>query len=363
MVSPSPMLIDLPPIAAYVCTQPPQQVGTEIERARDARLHGDYDGARQTLESLLQREPDNADAWLELGLTAMAAGENERARTAFERTLQLAPDYDDAKLGLARLGYREGDRNAVHLWLSRISSERQGDSEVVAMRALVAQARSVTWRVDAMVGYSSLTNGLSPWREALFAVSRRRHEHSESATIEYDERFGLSDFYGEIEFGRAMRLGTWALALGAAANADFRPEALVRLAYAGPEHGDWRLDATLSYARYGAGDVGNLKVGVARRLGDWRISAAGILVDDEAGRTRSGYSAAAGWEDDRGVDLNLVWTDAPESSEGVTIDTQSAAASLAFNISQRVRLRVGGLYEHRDAFDRSEISLAVTRVF
>jgi hypothetical protein len=123
------------------------------------------------------------------------------------------------------------------------------------------------------------------------------------------------------------------------------------------------VDATLSLARYEVGDVESFRAGLTRYVSDWRIQARAIAVHDEVGRTRSGFGAGVVWGDDDAPQLSLQWTHAPESSEGVTVDVQTVALAFAFNVSDHVRLHIGGAWEERDAFARSEVSFALTRTF
>lgn len=134
-----------------------------LEEAVQARLSGDYDHARALLEALTSAEPDNADAWLQLGLARSATGDSRGARDAFLRVLALAPEYDDARLGLARLAYRSGDVAEAERMLNSMSPARSGDAEVVELRAALAGRRSEDslWRVDAVASYSFLTNNFS----------------------------------------------------------------------------------------------------------------------------------------------------------------------------------------------------------
>jgi tetratricopeptide (TPR) repeat protein len=62
---------------------------------------GDLRGARSALESLLQRQPGNADAWFNLGFLHDKADELADAERCFRRAVQLKPSIDRAWYGLA----------------------------------------------------------------------------------------------------------------------------------------------------------------------------------------------------------------------------------------------------------------------
>lgn len=360
------MLFDLstpPVIASSAATE--QSGESKLSDIRAARLRGDFDDARSEIRSVLAAEPNNADVWLEMGLVSLAAGDDANAEAAFLRTLDIAPGYDDAKLGLARLAYRRGDLAQARTWLSNVSASRGDDADVEAMRALLAPHPhdGAAWRLDAMAAYSSLSNGLESWRETMVTISRREGVRSFGASLDHNDRFGQSDLYGEFSAALATQQGTWQLALGGAPDAHFMPRAAMRADFVGREHQHWSVDGTLSLARYKVGDVECLRAGLTRYVSDWRVQARAIVVHDEVGRTRVGYGAGVVWGDDDAPQLSLSWTHAPESSEGATVDVQSVAVGVAFNVSDHVRLHIGGAWEERDAFDRSEVSLALTRTF
>ena len=56
----------------------------------------DSAGAVQTLQTFTEANPDNAEAFLQLGQLAQSAGRTDLARLAYQRFLQLAPDDRNA---------------------------------------------------------------------------------------------------------------------------------------------------------------------------------------------------------------------------------------------------------------------------
>lgn len=357
------MVADAPP--AQVCLVEHEAVS--IEAARAARLRGDYERADRLLVCILSATPESADAWVELGFVSSATGREEEARLAFARALEAAPDYDDAKFGLALLAYRSGDLAGARGWLQRMSAERAEDPDVRSLARAVATTgspRTAVWRWDAFAAYSSLSNDLAPWREASIAVSRRNGRSAVGLMLERVQRFGLADTYGELRLNRQFSAGTWGVALGGAAGAHFRPEALVRFEYATREDRDTMFDAALTVARYRVGDVDRVSMHVRRQVAaPLQVGVTGILVRDETGGLRGGYGLGAVWNVRGGLVADASWTDAPESSEGVTIDVRSTSVGLAADIRPNLRVRFGVTREERDAFDRSEFALSISRTF
>jgi YaiO family outer membrane protein len=362
------MYVDDPPqiIDCVAQAEHEQAVGAALDEIGAARLAGDFAAARCALERLLSSEPQNADAWVQLGLVHSASGDAPRARAAFLRALDIAPDYDDAKLGLARLAYRSGDLESARAWLQRINPARLGDPEIDAFRVSLEamQAGRAVWRWDAFAAYSTLSEDLAPWREASWSVSRRKGASSVGAGVEYVERFDRSDIYGEVRLAWVIRGGTWGVALGGASGPNFKPEAAVRVEYATREDEDWVFGGSMTIARYRVGQIDRFGLRAERNLGDGvRVNAQAIAVRDEAEELRTGYGLGGAWRLDNRLELSLAWSDAPESSEGATIDVRSLGFAVAVDAASDLRLRVGILQEERDAFDRVEFAFSVARTF
>ena len=68
---------------------------------------GDGAAAVQTLQTFTQNNPQNAEAFLQLGQIAQQAGRTDLARLSYQRFLQLAPDdrlAEDVRAQLRELG-------------------------------------------------------------------------------------------------------------------------------------------------------------------------------------------------------------------------------------------------------------------
>jgi YaiO family outer membrane protein len=364
VLPPRKMLADSAP-PAQVCAIAPDAPAS-VEEARAARFRGDYDSAHCALDRALAREPGDADAWVELGFLSSVTGETDAARLAFLRALEIAPDYDDAKLGLAHLAYRSGDVPVAQAWINRISAGRSNDRELRSLRRAIDAVGTpqVTWRWDTLAGYSSLSNGLAPWREASIAISRRSGRSSVGLSVERVQRFGLHDTYGEVRFSRQFSQGVWGIAFGGSSDPAFKPEAAIRFAYATPENRDTTFATALTLARYPVGQVDTLSLRATRQVAaPLQLNAVGILVRDETDELRTGYGLGAAWQAHRRLLVDVSWVDAPESSEGVTIDVRATTLGVTAKFADDFRLRVGVMREERDAFDRTEFAVSLSRTF
>jgi Flp pilus assembly protein TadD len=61
--------------------------------------------ATKAVETAVALDPDNPQAYHQLGLCYSSAGENSKAKAAFEKFLELAPDHPEAASAMEMLKY------------------------------------------------------------------------------------------------------------------------------------------------------------------------------------------------------------------------------------------------------------------
>ncbi|MDY6923148.1 MAG: YaiO family outer membrane beta-barrel protein [Pseudomonadota bacterium] len=312
------------------------------------------------LDVVLRIRPGDVDARLNRGLSLLALDRLDEAEADFEAVLAVAPDYVDARLGLAGVARARGDLARARMETGRAALAAPERADVAALaRALRPQPG---WRADLDVSESRLGAGLPGWTEARLAVARTWNERwTIGAAGEWTERFGEEDLFVEARLDRRLGWGGAYAALGGALEAEYRPEVSLR---AGT---DVRLSPVIggtldaSAARFPSGDVTSLQPGLAADLaqGRVRLSARWINVWDEADRRRTGYAVGALWTGSDRLRLRLDYADAPETSEGVTVDVRAVGAGAEIGLTDRVSLRLGALHEDRGAYDREAITLGL----
>ena len=320
------------PVAAYA------QAADPYDQAVAARLAGRSGEAIRLLEPLSRERSGDADVWLNLGLAYIAEGRNDDADRALATALRLAPNYQDVKDAQVRLA---------------------------RLRSAPGEPR---WRLDAAASYSRLSGGLEPWRSASVYLGRRIGPGSIAVGVEHTDRFGRSDLYLE---GLAARdFGGWDgyLALGGAPDADHRAELALRGGVQGvgvPLGGAWTARPSLDagWARYAGGDVKTLQPGMTLDSKSLSLTARWIATWDEFDEFRSGYGVRGEWRLAPGWRLHAGWADAPESSEGVTVDVQAVSLGVGVDLDERTAVRVDVVKEDRGAYDRDEISAGLMRRF
>lgn len=338
-----------------------------VARAAEARQGGRPSQAATIAQCVLERYPSDADAWFELGAAKSALNQRPSAREAYLRALDLAPANDDARLALARLAWWEGDHAGARNWLSSISTARSRDPEALELQRTLstAEASLTRWRADLSVVQSKLTENLPDWTEARASLFRREGPSGLGLGlgIEYARRFEREDLYIEGQATQQFGGATWSIAFGGAPEADFRPETSVRFG-AETVSGPWQLAATIAQSKYAAGLVSRLDLRAVHNFADTvQVFVQTGVVQDENSEIYFGYGLGATSRLSAGPILDAGWSDGAESSEGFTVEVQTATVGATFEVSGSIRVRAGLTHEMRDAYDRTEAGLSLTRTF
>ncbi len=337
----------------------------DYARAVAARQSGDTATAIRLLEPLTAVDPGNADARLQLGLAYLASERLNAAERAVRETLAIAPDYVDARIELARVAQRRGDTAAARAALTEVPAN---NAEAMALRAQLADGGdgATGWRADLDASYSSLEASQPDWKEVAVGLSHRRGDTTIGGRVEWLERFGLRDVFGELRLDQRLSdRATGYVALGATPDADFRPEWQIGLG------GSLRVrdggDATVltldaRQARYRVGDIQTVNPGIEQYLGNGRywLTARWINIFDERGDHRMGYLLRGDAQASEGLRLFAGLSDAPDPDQGVVIDTFSLFGGAAIGIGDRAELRASIAHEDRRiGADRTQVSLGL----
>lgn len=331
------------------------------EAGVQARLDGRFAEAAELLGAETRSAPENADAWVQYGLALTPLERYGEAEAAFERALALAPDYDDATIGLARIAWMRGDETAARRRLEGVDTP---DARSLRAR-LDAPAGGATpqWRADLALGRSELTAGLPAWSEASLALGRRLDERTSLGVIaEYARRFGADDVYLQARIDHTLSRGAHVYAaLGGTPGASFRPERAVLAGGTVTLAGGLEASVDAAYATYRAGDVATLAPGLGWRFGDQtRIGARLIALRDENGDTRTGYSVSTEAALDPQTTLLAGYANAPETSEGVTVNVSGVTLGVRRQITDTRGVSAYLVHESRGAYDRTALVIGTS---
>lgn len=330
------------------------------EAAVADRRAGRNEAALEKLDHVLQARPGDVDARLNRGLALLALDRPVEAEADFRAVLDAAPDYVDARIGLARAAQRRGDAAQARIEAGRALAAAPDRPDVRALRQTLGLPP--VWRVDFDASRSRLGASLPDWSEArLGAVRALNDRWSVGAAAEWTERFGQDDVFLEGRLDHRIGASGVYVALGAAVEADYRPEVSLRAGADIPLTGGISATLDASTARFASGTVNSLQPGLAAELADGRLRLAArwINVWDETDQRRDGYAVSVQWAATDRVRLRLDHADAPETSEGVTVDVSAVSLGAEVDLTDRTSLRFGVLKEDRGAYDREAISLGL----
>ncbi len=364
--------------AAPAIAQPAPSAADPFARGVELRHAGRAAEAIPLLEAA-SRGPRAADAdiWLNLGLAYAGVRRFDAAARALDEAQRLAPSYADVTLARARVAFWRGDLAETDRRLAPLLAAEPANPEARALADQVAAARrtpavragadatAARWRLDLGATYGDRSNGLSSTRIGQAALSRTEGGLTLGGSVEHARQFGQSDTY--LEGIVAGRRGY--VAVGGTPNADFRPEWAVRAGLASDARsigGGWAASVAIDggHARYVTGGVWSLHPSLTVARGEQlTLTARWINVIDETDEYRSGYALGAGWRPAPRLLLSARWSDAPESSEGVTQRVKAASLGAAFDVSDDLTLRLDGVHEDRRAYDQDLVSVGVTRRF
>jgi YaiO family outer membrane protein len=346
-----------------------QAGGDPYAQAVSARRGGDPARAVELLQRLLLTEPENADAHLQLGLSLLALGRLDEAEAAFRRTLAIAPDYPDARIGLARVAQRRGDRQGA---LALLEPVDPANREAGELRSALSRGGGTGTaipgqvQVDLDLSYSRLDGPAEDWREGSLRVQAPLGERTAAAAlVEVSERFGRTDVYGELRIDQRIGSGGgFYLSLGATPEADFRPEWQIGAGgFARLRGGRTATVLTLDarQARYASGDIQTINPGLEQYLSDrvW-ITARWINIFDEDGDHQAGWLLRGDFLATQRLRLFAGAADAPDTSEGVVIETFSLFGGISYDLNDRVTTRLSIAHEDRETgADRLQVGLGL----
>lgn len=345
------------------------QAASGYDEAIAARRAGNPERAVSLLRPIVAASPGNADAQVQLGLGLLALDRLDEAEQAFKQALATAPNYADARVGLARIAQRRGDNAAALAELDRVDPNY---ADAAALRRqLTGETPGAGWHFDLDGSYSALERGQPDWQQLSLQLRRQVTPATTlGGRVEIARRFDNTDVYGELRVDQVLADGVTAyLGVGATPGADFLPEWQVSFGgTARVRDGGSATVLTLDAreARYAAGDVQTISPGIEQYLADGRIWLTGrwINIFDEDGDHQSGFLVRADGMATDQLRLFAGYSDAPDTSEGVVLDTRTFFGGAALQLDPRTTLRLSAAREDRETgVDRTEFSLGVGLAF
>lgn len=338
-----------------------QQPTDPYERAVAARLAGRPAEAVQLLEPLVAAEPRNADAQVQLGYAYLSLDRLDAAEAAFNAALAAAPDYADARLGLARIAQRRGDRAGA---LAALDAVGPGNADADTLRAqLAAEPAAPRWSFDTDASYAFLDGPQPDWKQVDFQLRHAANERTAvAARVEIAHRFDNTDVYFETLVDQALGDGVRGyLLLGATPGANFRPQwqigagGSVRVTGGGSAT---VLTLDLRHAEFVTGTVQTVNPGIEQYFADGRawVTARWINVFDDFSGHQSGYFVRGDVQATDGFRLFAGLSNAPDTDQGVVIDTSSYFGGVVFDLGGNLTARLSASFEDTEVgADRTQV--------
>ena len=139
--------------------------------------------AKRNLEQALQLRPNYAEAWNNLGMLAAQQGNNEEAIHSFQRSLELRPSYSTALLNLGNLYRRQGDFAQAETFLKRAHDGAPADPEANYSLGMLYARKNEPGRAEQYLraalqlrpGYSDALNNLG-----VLLIQQQRYAEAEA---------------------------------------------------------------------------------------------------------------------------------------------------------------------------------------
>ena len=356
--------------APLIATAQPAAPASDLDRGTQLRREDRPAQAIPYLEAATRSHPQDADAWLELGLAYAGSERLDEAQAALDRAAGLAPAYADVQIARARVAYFRSDPAEARRRLASVLAQHPDNAEAKALDRQIAAALAAgvaPWRVDLAYTHGHLSRGL-PSAEVvnLSLVHRFSGGRFAGANFDRTRQFGQTDTYGEVVAG--ARRGY--LAAGGAPDAHFRPRWAVRggLYADAMRPAGWTVQPLIDvgWSRYPVGDVRSITPGLDLARGEaLALRARWINVIDEHDRRRAGQAEAGDWRPAKAGPLGVTaaLANAPESSDGATQRVKSLSGGVILDLGARTTVRLIANRESRPAYRRHDLTVSVTRGF
>jgi tetratricopeptide (TPR) repeat protein len=124
------------------------QTPNALQSARGLLEHGQLADASHTLESLLQRYPNNADAWTLLGVVRVQQNELAKAEECFHKALSIKPDLTSAQTNLGHLLLDEHRQSEALRYLTEALKADDGNKQLREMLVSAAEGTALQQHAD-----------------------------------------------------------------------------------------------------------------------------------------------------------------------------------------------------------------------
>ena len=337
------------------------------ERGVEARLAGRFPEALELFETQLALKPEDVDSRLNAALCLIALERLDDAERELERVIDEAPDYADAYTALARVRTFKGETEGAHEVIDAAESLSLDHSDHATLRQQLSNQASNSLKASLIVTHSTLTQNLPDWVSVSPGLAWQMSDTiSVDTSLLYAERFNNSNTSVRVGAAKRTGFGYVRMEVGGGANTTFLPRNTLLLGAGArtPAKG-LEVSADVRTSEYESGRVTSVVPHALYTFMGGSVEAGAYYINvwDENDQHRSGYRLRSTLRPTRQWALHGDYADAPESSDGITVDVRSVAAGLEVRMSEAGAIRLTVAKELRNAYDRTDVSLALVRSF
>lgn len=349
----------------------PEDVSLNLGKARVLSFQGRYRQAEAIIEPILAADPNNTEALNLAGRIAWYQQQNNRARDYFERSLVIRDNDLDTLVSLYDVELASGNEDDADRYLAMAAAVDADHIDVLSRQNPAEFSTSPRHEITATYANSDFNlPGFPQWYERSVEY---RHlgvaGNQQYVRAEHNHRFGAHDTFVEagLLFNQTGALPL-SVAIGGTVDADFMPEHLFRLGSQKLIHeatdklGTIVLTGQYQHTRYGNGDVDRLLVGLEYYLlnaNAWLTPSVGF-VRDQDGLETFAWALGAHWQVTGATRVGISYSDAPETENQITTDTNNYQAYIRHALQGNLALLVYfSRHERQNSYTRENLNLGL----
>lgn len=162
-----------------------------------------YDAAMQTIQNILSKDKQNADAYLMMGTVLEESGDNVRALAAYKKSTEMNPFMIDAWINAGELADRMGEKNSVSYFETAV---RVDTNSYTALYALAMHYQNRNERYKALQAFKKINMKYPKVPQPYFNIGVLYNElDSLNQAIEnFDMAINLDKIYSEAYYAKAV---------------------------------------------------------------------------------------------------------------------------------------------------------------
>lgn len=347
----------------------PYVVSYTYEEGIAAKDSKDYAKMEKIFEQLHNKSKENSGYLFFLGLAQRYQGKNDKALLSQQKVLEAEPNNMDAKVELARLYYWKKNYYMAEQLANEAYQQMPDYENLAELKESIEQAQKAPfsgesskkhkWQIDAVYEHSRFKRQIQPnWRQYTMRLGYWVGDNTlvHFKPENYDRRNRDNQYYetGVLHFFNDDFNARFSL--GYTSDPTFMPKwrtkigADYRLTKGWGYLGETWFDLRVQHDRYRNLETTLIKPSLHYYIIETlSLQATHINVLDEDKKHLKGWSTRLNWAiPDAELRLFVGLADAPETENGATIDTKARFGGLSFDVTPTVTLRASYAREDRE---------------